>query len=765
MLTTITGFPRIGENRELKFALEKYFRHEISFADLSDTASAIRKNNYALMQTNKIDLIPVGDFSLYDNLLDAAVLFNLIPERYADKNLQPHEIYFAMARGHQENGIDLKALPMKKWFNTNYHYIEPEYDGSRDVKLETWFIDPLIKEATALNLNFKVSLIGPFTLLKHIRFVNGTNQKQFAPALTEAYCKLIDYLSQNNVSWAALAEPSLVRDLTPEDIKLFKEIYTAVLEHKKDLKICLETYFGDIRDIYKDVTALDFDCVALDFVEGGKTAELIEKYGFPENRVLAAGLICGKNIWRSNYAGIVGTLQKLEEKGIKTALGTSCSLLHVPMTTARESKLGHDVTRHLAFACEKLNELAEIKSAVNGEEGFEKILEANRSLFEQQRAAPNEKVRERTDSLTESDFVRLPARKERRQIQQKELNLPLFPTTTIGSFPQTQEIRSLRKQLRTNQISPEEYTSQIRRHTAECIVLQEKLGLDVLVHGEFERNDMVEYFGENLDGFIFTENGWVQSYGSRCVKPPVIWSDISRKCPVTVEMSRFAQSCSKKPVKGMLTGPVTILNWSFPRNDISAKTMILQLSLALRDEVKDLEDAGIRIIQIDEAALKEKLPLRKCDQVKEYLEFAIPSFRLLQSSLKPETQIHTHMCYSEFGEIVPWIDAMDADVITFEASRSDFRILDALESCNFETQIGPGVYDIHSPRVPATAEIIEALEKITAKTDFRKVWVNPDCGLKTRGWNETEASLRNMTEAAFIMRKNAAGTNGVKATA
>ncbi len=754
MLTTICGFPRIGEKRELKFALEKYFRHEITFDELSDTASDIRKKNYNLMIENRIDLIPVGDFSLYDNLLDAAVLFNVIPQRYAAANLKPHEIYFSMARGRQENGVDLKALPMKKWFNTNYHYIEPEYDGSQSIKLNPWQIETLLNEAEELKINSKICIIGPFTLLKHIRCVNGTDPKQLIPQLTDAYIDLLNFISRYSAKWISFAEPSLVRDLTNEDKQIFTDIYRAVLKEKKGLKINLETYFGDIRDIYSEVINIDFDGVSLDFAEGKETAELIEKFGFPKDKLLTAGLICGKNIWRTCYDKVLNILLKLANNDQKLALGTSCSLLHVPLTTSCETRLGNDIKKHLAFACEKLGEIAELKQIVSAEEGFENILEANRKLFEAPRTAPNTEVQRLVENLTEKDFVRLPVRAERRRIQQNALKLPLFPTTTIGSFPQTGEVRNLRKQLRTGEISSEQYSESIKKFTADCISIQEELGLDVLVHGEFERNDMVEYFGENLDGFLFTENGWVQSYGSRCVKPPVIWSDISRRRPITVEMSRFAQSCTSKPVKGMLTGPVTILNWSFPRNDISNKTMILQLSLALKDEVRDLENAGIRIIQIDEAALKEKLPLRECDQVKDYLDFAIPSFRLLQSGLKPETQIHTHMCYSEFENIIPWIDAMDADVITFEASRSDFRILDALQSKHFETQIGPGVYDIHSPRVPATGEIVDALEKITAKADFTKVWINPDCGLKTRDWSETKASLKNMTQAALIMRKN-----------
>ena len=512
----------------------------------------------------------------------------------------------------------------------------------------------------------------------------------------------------------------------------------------------LQTYFGDIRDIYAEVTKLDFDAIGLDFLEGRKTAELIRTNGFPKDKTLFAGLVNGKNIWRNDYRK---TLAALDEIGVSdVVLGTSCSLLHVPYTLASETKLSEDYKKHFAFAEEKLTELSEIASIAGTDYAASEVFKNNQKLFEGRKDSEDKDVQAKVAAITDADYVRLPAFAAREKIQKEILGLPLFPTTTIGSFPQTQDVRKNRQEFKKGLKSKEEYVEFNKKKIAECIKLQEEIGLDVLVHGEFERNDMVEYFGENLNGYIFTEKAWVQSYGTRNVKPPIIWGDVSRKSAITVEWSKFAKSCTDKPVKGMLTGPVTILNWSFPREDISIKESILQIALAIRDEVLDLEANGINIIQIDEAALREKLPLRKSDWYSEYLDFAIPAFRLVHSKVKPETQIHTHMCYSEFTDIIPAIDAMDADVITFEASRSDLQILDSLKANNFKTEVGPGVYDIHSPRVPSVEEIVTALTKMRAKIEDSKLWVNPDCGLKTRGNEETVKSLTNLVAAAKQIR-------------
>ena len=748
MRTSVIGFPRIGKNRELKFTSEKYFAGKISEEELLNEGRAQRSYGIAKQKEAGIDLISSNDFSYYDNVLDTSFLFNAVPSRYTELGLSATDTYYAAARGYQGEKGNVKALPMKKWFNTNYHYIVPEISDDTELKLAGTKPVDEYKEAKALGVDTKVMLIGPFTFLKLARYTGSKTASDFAPSLVEAYIELINKLAQEGASWVQFDEPYLVKDLDDESIKLFESIYEKVLAGKGSVKVILQTYFGDIRDIYTKVTSMDFDAIGLDFVEGRKSLDLISKFGFPEDKILVAGLVNGKNIWRNNYSN---TAEKLNiiRKAVKEdniVLGTSCSLLHVPYTLDNETKLTDEYKKHFAFAEEKLNELSEIAS------GDAAAFEQNAKLFTDRVNVYDKAVDERINNIKDEDYTRLPAFYEREKIQKEKLKLPKFPTTTIGSFPQTEDVRRNRKDYRTGAISEEEYIKFNEDKIRECIKFQEDIGLDVLVHGEYERNDMVEYFGEHLSGYVFTEKAWVLSYGTRCVKPPIIWGDVSRKESITVRWSVFAQSCTSKPVKGMLTGPVTILNWSFPREDISLKKSTLQIALAIRDEVLDLEKNGIKIIQIDEAALREKLPLRKSDWYSEYLDWAIPAFRLVHSGVAADTQIHTHMCYSEFTDIIPAIDSMDADVITFEASRSDLLILDALKENNFKTEVGPGVYDIHSPRVPSVEEICNALTKIRAKTSDDKLWVNPDCGLKTRGIAETEASLRNLVEAARIIR-------------
>ena len=748
MNTSVIGYPRIGRNRELKFASEKYFKGEIGEAALKITASSIRKENWLVQKEAGITYISSNDFSFYDNVLDTAVLFNIIPGRYKALNLPPLDTYFAMARGYQGAKGNVKALPMKKWFNTNYHYIVPQIDD--DTKIELTGTKPVDEflEAKAQGVDTKVVITGPFTFLKLAVFTGKKTATDVSQKLTDEYIKLISILGSKGAELIEFDEPYLVKDLSGEDVELFTKIYEQILGNKAGTKILLQTYFGDIRDIYEKVISMDFDAVGLDFIEGKKTPELINKFGFPEGKKLFAGVVNGKNIWRNNYEKTLEVLQAISAYDV--VVNTSCSLLHVPYTLESETKLKDEYRKHFAFAKEKLPELIKIASLAKNEDEAE--LEFNRKLHESREGAEDEKVQERVRNIRESDYTRLPAFSEREKIQKERFDLPLFPTTTIGSFPQTTDVRKNRKAYKHGDITRDQYVEFNRKKIEECIRLQEEIGLDVLVHGEFERNDMVEYFGENLNGYVFTENAWVQSYGTRNVKPPIIWGDVSRRAPITVEWSKYAQSLTDKPVKGMLTGPVTILNWSFPREDISIKESILQIALAIRDEVLDLEANGIGIIQIDEAALREKLPLRKSDWYSEYLDFAIPAFRLVHSGVKPETQIHTHMCYSEFTDIIPAIDAMDADVITFEASRSDLQILDSLKENNFKTEVGPGVYDIHSPRVPSVDEIVNALNDMRKRIDDSKLWVNPDCGLKTRGEEETKASLINLVKAAAVIR-------------
>ncbi|MBO4687479.1 MAG: 5-methyltetrahydropteroyltriglutamate--homocysteine S-methyltransferase [Clostridiales bacterium] len=749
MKSSSVGFPRIGRNRELKFASEKFFKGEIPERELLDTAREIRKCNIVTQKNAGVDLISSNDFSFYDGVLDTAFLFNIVPQRYQDLDLSLLETYFAAARGYQGEKGNVKALPMKKWFNTNYHYIVPEFEDSTTIELVGNKPIEEYLEARALGVETKVQLVGPFTFLKLTKFVGTKRAEDVAEDLAKAYGKLFVELSGAGATKVQLDEPYLVRDLDAADIELFKKIYDIVTTNKSGLKIILQTYFGDIRDIYEEVVALDVESIGLDFIEGRKTLSLLKEKGFPKDKILVAGVVNGKNIWKNNYSKTSEIVKEIASvvSEDRIVIGTSCSLLHVPYTLESETKLPEEYKKHFAFAEEKLLELCDLSNLTDD------VLAKNQVLFERRPDSVDEKVQARVAAIKEEDYTRLPSFEEREAIQKEKLGLPLFPTTTIGSFPQTADVRKNRSDFRKGQISKDEYVEFNKKKIAECIRLQEELGLDVLVHGEFERNDMVEYFGEHLSGYVFTEKAWVLSYGTRCVKPPIVWGDVSRREPITVEWSKYAKSCTDKPVKGMLTGPVTILNWSFPREDISIEESIKQIALAIRDEVLDLEANGINIIQIDEAALREKLPLRKSDWYSEYLDFAIPSFRLVHSGVKAETQIHTHMCYSEFTDIIPAIDNMDADVITFEASRSDLQILDALKENHFKTEVGPGVYDIHSPRVPSVDELVGQLSKIREKTEDKKLWVNPDCGLKTRGEEETVKSLRNLVEAAKSIRE------------
>lgn len=753
MSTSVIGYPRIGSLRELKFALEAYFKGEKTEDEIKALAKELRKEHLTTQKNAGIEFISSNDFSFYDNTLDQAVLLNIVPKRYRELELSELEKYFAIARGYQSEKGNVKALAMKKWFNTNYHYIVPEFEDNTKIELVGTKPFDEYTEAKQLGIETKPVLIGPFTLLKLIRFTGKKGILDVKADFIKVYTEILKKFISLGTQWIQFDEPYLVHDLTANDLRLFQDLYSAILNKKEKTKILVQTYFGDVRDIYSVLQTLNFDGIGLDFVEGRKTLDLVKEHGFSPVKKLFAGVVNGKNIWKNNYEKTLSILNSLKEKDIQPVVSTSCSQLHVPYTVENETKLEDKYKKHFAFAKEKLTELKEIDEIFSSAnyKNNEKF-QQNVALFKEDRHAFNAEVDDRVKAITPKDFVRQPEFAQREKIQKDEFKLPLFPTTTIGSFPQTAEVRANRKAFRTGEISKEQYIEFNKKKIAECIALQEELGLDVLVHGEFERNDMVEYFGQHLEGYLFTEKAWVQSYGTRCVKPPVIWGDISRAHPITVDWSVYAQSKTDKPLKGMLTGPVTILNWSFPREDIPIKQSVLQLALALRDEVLDLEKKGIKIIQIDEAALREKLPLRKSDWYSKYLNFAIPSFRLVHSGVKATTQIHTHMCYSEFTDIIPAIDDMDADVISFEASRSDLLILDSLKKNNFKTEVGPGVYDIHSPRIPSKEEIKVVLEKILKKVASEKLWVTPDCGLKTRQDKEVKPSLKNLVDAAKELR-------------
>ena len=766
IVTSISGFPRIGRNRELKKVIEAYWKGDATLDDVRATGRELRVRHWKLEQDAGIDLIPSNDFSLYDQMLDTAILLNVIPARYRRLSFDnPEETLFAMARGYQGERGDVTALPMKKWFTTNYHYLVPEFDASTQVKLNgTKPFDEYL-EAKSLGIETKPVLIGPYTFLKLARNAQAqelTIDAGLIDAVSGVYAQVLERFAQLGAQWVQFDEPYLVLDKHDGDVALFKSLYTRLLPARdageSHVNVLLNTYFGNIADVYETVKLLEFDGVGLDLIEGrDANLKAVEKHGVAARTTLFAGVVNGRNIWRNDYAQSIALVEALQKVTPNVAVASACSLLHVPFSTQGEEQLGENVLRHFAFAVEKLEEVREIADLVqlsDDEKKASSVLAANQALFDGTRVAEDEAVRERIAALTDADYVRQPAREERQRLQREALGLPLLPTTTIGSFPQTKQVRAERARLRKGEITQEQYDEFIRAQIDEVIRRQEQIGLDVLVHGEFERNDMVEYFGQNLNGFLFTKNAWVQSYGTRCVKPPIIWSDVSRAKPITVEWSAYAQSRTDKPMKGMLTGPVTILNWSWPREDITHEEQTKQLALAIRDEVLDLEKAGIKIIQIDEAALREKLPLRESDWHSEYLDWAIPAFRLVHSAVQPDTQIHTHMCYSEFNDIISDIDAMDADVISFEASRGDLVVLDAIHDAHFETEAGPGVYDIHSPRIPSVDEIEARIREILAKMDVSKVWINPDCGLKTRGNEETWPSLEHMVEATKRVRES-----------
>jgi 5-methyltetrahydropteroyltriglutamate--homocysteine methyltransferase len=761
-VANVSGFPRIGQNRELKRAIEGYWKSKNDLDTVRVTAAGLRKHHWELQKEAGIDLIPSNDFSYYDQMLDTAILLDVIPQRYRDLDLGAEDTVFAMGRGYQGERGDVTALPMKKWFTTNYHYLVPEVDASTVIKLNGTKPFDEFAEAKELGIITKPVLIGPYTFLKLARGTEAAPldlaaRKDLVEQAAAAYSEIVARFAQLGAEWIQFDEPYLVLDKEDGDVALFTSLYQQILEARTgSIKVLLNSYFGNIADIYETANNLGFDGIGLDLLEGkDENLAALSQYGVNDATSIFAGVVNGRNIWRNNYAVSLGLLDAVSKVASSVVVSTASSLLHVPFSTEGESGLSDEQRKHFAFAVEKIGELKDLKDLADADDETRQqsaALAANQTLFDGTRVSEDPAVHARIAQLTDADFTRQPARAERQRIQREELGLPELPTTTIGSFPQTQDVRAERAKLRKGDITQEAYDEFIKTKIVEVIRQQEQIGLDVLVHGEFERNDMVEYFGQNLNGFLFTKNAWVQSYGTRCVKPPIVWGDVSRANPITVEWSAFAQSQTDRVMKGMLTGPVTILNWSWPREDVSHEEQTKQLALAIRDEVVDLQNAGIKVIQIDEAALREKLPVRRSDWHSKYLDWAIPAFRLVHSGVEAGTQIHTHMCYSEFNDIIRDIDAMDADVISFEASRSDLTVLDAIHDANFETEAGPGVYDIHSPRIPSEEEIEGRIGEILEKMDVSKVWINPDCGLKTRGDAETWPSLENMVAAAKAVR-------------
>jgi len=750
------GFPRIGAKRELKHALEAFWRGDSTSQQLLDSAAQLRCRHWLLQRDAGADVVPCNDFSLYDQVLDTAFLFDAIPERYrALADADPLAGYFALARGTQSDGHDLHALEMTKWFDTNYHYLVPELKKGQTFRLRGDKPVAEFLEAKALGLNARPVLLGPVSFLLLSKTVDGSDRLALLGQLLPAYIRLLRQLDAAGAEWVQIDEPCLVLDQDADDHAAYLKAYTALADVDGP-KLMLTTYFGELGANLALVNKLPVAGVHVDLVRApGQLDAVLDS--LPVSRVLSLGLVDGRNIWRADLDHALALARRAKERigDARLHIAPSCSLLHVPFDASVEITLPNDLHGWLAFAREKIGELRTLVDALADQPSAHTALkQARESLASRRRSDKVHRpdVAERIASLDAGASRRSSSYDERRRLQQTKLGLPLYPTTTIGSFPQTHEVRDARARNKSGKFSDADYDAFIAAETEKCVRFQEEIGIDVLVHGEFERNDMVEYFGEQLDGFAFTKVGWVQSYGSRCVKPPIIFGDVHRPHAMTVKWSRYAQSLTSRPMKGMLTGPVTVLQWSFVRDDQPRAATCRQIALALRDEVLDLENAGIGVIQIDEPALREGLPLRRADW-QGYLDWAVECFRITASGVADRTQIHTHMCYSEFNDIIDAVAAMDADVISIETSRSRMELLDAFVRFRYPNEIGPGVYDIHSPRIPDAEEMISLLEKAGAVLKPEQLWVNPDCGLKTRGWPETRSALVAMVKAARAMRQ------------
>lgn len=776
MLTHNLGYPRIGINRDLKKVVESYWKGDIQTSKLVESTEALRVMHWTRQKEAGIDWVPSNDFSLYDQVLDTALLVGAIPERYQelyeeenDKILSyPIDTYFAMARGIQDEEHDISAMEMTKWFNTNYHYIVPEFSRDQSFQCLSSKIFDEYEEAKAVGVITKPVLIGPvsFLLLGKEKDVAGDfHRLDLLDELLPVYQEILDKLDRMGVEWVQIEEPFLSLDLDKKAEEAFRNAYQTLKEDREELNLLLTTYFEGLGENRELACGLPVEGLHIDLVEApGQLDEVLDK--IDDQKILSLGVINGRNIWKADLEKTAENIQQAEEAigSDRLWIAPSCSLLHCPVDLEQETDemaLPTEVKRWMAFANQKLEELSLLQKLAEDlltEEERAQVREHQADLADKGESAlvHNPDVQERMENLDDGVLHRDHSYQKRKKVQQKHLDLPdLFPATTIGSFPQTKEVRQWRADYRKGKLSKEEYEQHIKEAIDELIQKQEEIGLDLLVHGEFERNDMVEYFGEQFAGFAFTRNGWVQSYGTRGVKPPVIYGDVHRPEAITVKWSSYAQSRTDKPVKGMLTGPVTILQWSFPRDDQPWSETAKQIALAIRDEVEDLEEAGIQAIQIDEPAFREGLPLRR-DDWDRYLEWAVDAFRMASTVVEDQTQIHTHMCYSEFNDVIEHIARLDADVISMETSRSRMELLDAFVEFDYPNEIGPGVYDIHSPRVPSTEEMVALLEKAAEVLDPEQIWVNPDCGLKTRGWEETLPSLENMVEAARQMR----GTGG-----
>lgn len=763
MVTTHNlGFPRIGAKRELKFALEAYWKGQSSLEALKQIGKDLRQGNWALQAS--LDLAPVGDFAFYDQVLDMSFTLGNLPARVQDFHGDQLDNYFRVARGRStESGEEhahccggVAAGEMTKWFDTNYHYIVPEFTAETQFKLDATRLLEQLAEAKTQNVKAKPVLVGPVTYLALGKEKDESNRLALLPQLLQVYTELLETLAAQDVEWVQIDEPLLVTELDAEWQHAFNLAYHQLKSCR--VKLMVATYFGQLAD--NQYLAANLPVAGLHVDAINARSEVVSLIGMlPAHKVLSVGVINGRNIWKTDLNATLDWLEPIAERlGDRLWLAPSCSLLHVPVDLESEQKLDSEIKSWLAFATQKLQELNVLATALNqGRAAVQDQLADNQAAIEARRSSQRVNhplVKSALEKLTSQLGQRQSAYAQRAAKQAALLKLPKYPTTTIGSFPQTAEIRHARSEFKAGRLDEAGYKIAMEAEIARSVKEQENLGLDVLVHGEAERNDMVEYFGEQLDGYAFSQFGWVQSYGSRCVKPPILFGDISRPKAMTVEWIKYAQSLTSKPMKGMLTGPVTILNWSFVRDDQPRSVSCYQLALAIRQEVLDLEKAGINVIQIDEAALREGLPLRK-SQWKEYLQWAVESFRITANGVADETQIHTHMCYSEFNDIIQSIADMDADVITIETSRSDMELLDAFDGFNYPNEIGPGVYDIHSPNIPSKAHIVQLMQKAAERIPAERLWVNPDCGLKTRQWAEVLPALTNMVAAAKTLRANA----------
>ncbi|AIN46905.1 5-methyltetrahydropteroyltriglutamate--homocysteine S-methyltransferase [Candidatus Palibaumannia cicadellinicola] len=754
ILSHTLGFPRIGLHRELKKAQESYWNGHINQQQLLNIGQELRARHWQQQKDAGIDILPVGDFAWYDHVLTTSLMLDNVPVRHRNGD-EPNDIdtLYRIGRGSAPTGKPAVAAEMTKWFNTNYHYIVPEFTVGQTFNLGWTQLLEEVDEALALGYRVKPVLLGPVSYL-WLGKVKGTNFDRLSllSALLPVYQQVLVELAKRGVDWVQIDEPALILELPPAWCYAYHSAY----EHLQGYtKLLLTTYFDSIAHHLEIITTLSVQGLHVDLIAGGDDLKALHHH-LPLDWVLSAGVINGRNVWRANLQSWFEQLRSLVGQR-ELWVSSSCSLLHSPIDLSIETSMDKEVKSWFAFAIQKCAELGLLRSALNQQDQIEQQTKlANYSApiraRQESKQVTNPQVQARLEQITNADSQRQQHYADRIKVQRTRFNLPILPTTTIGSFPQTSAIRNLRLNFKNGRLDDDSYRIGIRDHIKQAITEQDLLGLDVLVHGEAERNDMVEYFGEHLDGFIFTQNGWVQSYGSRCVKPPIIVGDISRPQPMTVEWASYAQSLTKKPVKGMLTGPVTILCWSFPREDISRQTIARQIALALRDEVIDLEQAGIGIIQIDEPALREGLPL-KHSTWHEYLKWAVEAFRLTAAVAKNHTQIHTHMCYSEFNDIMDSIAALDADVITIETSRSDMELLKIFNKFHYPNDIGPGVYDIHSPNIPSDASIIKLLRKAVESIPVERLWVNPDCGLKTRTWSETRQALANMVTAARKLRE------------